>query len=290
VHETYLYHGPSPLINGLAGGLGHPLIHLAYAYELDNKELAMEAVAVACLSADHDIIRLINEPSPPTECTSNPLQLLVKLRDDDRFDSFKSKDTEAKMTATLLSTEKYSDATLEYFHSWPQPASKRSLNHQFEDAVDAAITVVLTTHKPSKPAYDFFLLHVLTSAHAVRILLPIVPVEFQINLLRQWWLLAVVVYISQLRPLIKENYIDDFKLEKGKDSWKWVEYEAVEGKWRNDSHFVKGVRAIRESQRLWGDKGGRYLKAAVKLCVEFPGWSFGSQGEESEGEELDVKS
>ncbi|CZR53878.1 uncharacterized protein PAC_03760 [Phialocephala subalpina] len=50
VAEEYLFEGKEPLINGIIGGLGHPLIHLGYAYELSNKELAMEALAMASTS------------------------------------------------------------------------------------------------------------------------------------------------------------------------------------------------------------------------------------------------
>ena len=113
-------------------------------------------------------------------------------------------------------------------------------------------------------------MHVLTTSHAVRILLPLIPAKFHMTLLRQWWLLTLAVYIAQVRPKIELKNITDYDIE-GKD-WAWVDKQAVEGKWSLDAHYVKGLRAMKEAAQTWGDSELYYLKAACRLGAEFDGW------------------
>jgi hypothetical protein len=52
--SEFLLQGKEPLVNNLISGLGHPLIHLGYAYELSSRTVAIEALGLqerlACLS------------------------------------------------------------------------------------------------------------------------------------------------------------------------------------------------------------------------------------------------
>ena len=63
--------------------------------------------------------------------------------------------------------------------------------------------------------YDFFYVHLLTTSHAVRIILPLIPAEYHVRLVREWWLLVIAIYIAQLRPKIDKQRITDFDV-KGK--------------------------------------------------------------------------
>jgi len=138
--------------------------------------------------------------------------------------------------------------------------------------------------------YDFFLCHVLTTSHAVRIMLPLVPAKFQVPLLRQWLFFALTAYVSQMRPKIDLDIIQGVRLE-GK-GWKTVVDKALNSSHAQDSHFVKGmclglyasmqmltqlpaVRAMKDAAETWDDKGELFLKAAVKFTEEFDGWRFG---------------
>jgi hypothetical protein len=57
-------------------------------------------------------------------------------------------------------------------------------------------------------------------------------------LVREWWLLAIAVYISELRPKIDPDYIPP-DVVPGK-AWNYVEDRALNGPFSTDSHFVKG--------------------------------------------------
>lgn len=106
------------------------------------------------------------------------------------------------------------------------------------------MALLVKTVEPGTHAYDFFMVHLLTTSHAVRILLPLIPRKFHVGLVRQWWLLAIAVYVAQLRPKISEDL--EGKPEGGK-GWKYVEGMAVNGPWATDAHYVKG-----ESSQLLG--------------------------------------
>lgn len=230
----------------------------------------MEALALAatCYSPLHIYLDdpTYTRPSPFED--SSPLRLLQRISADQRLDAVL---TEADPTNAELLLKDHEAILLEYWNA----LQISNPTKQFEDTQLAATALLVATHDKGGPQYDFFLLHILTTSHAARILLPLIPSQYHIALVRQWWLLTVLVYMSQARPQINLDSVLNVDLQ-GKD-WGWVEKQAVEGKHATDEHFVKGLRAMKEAARTWGDKDLFQLKAAVRLVLEFDGWGgFGS--------------
>lgn len=75
----------------------HPLIHLAYAYELNNVEVATEALAVSCVDRDflykyvdakqkYKAFSRSTTPTTPTTPGKPVLEILDMMRRDERFD------------------------------------------------------------------------------------------------------------------------------------------------------------------------------------------------------------
>ncbi|KAI1412147.1 hypothetical protein F5Y13DRAFT_180242 [Hypoxylon sp. FL1857] len=258
VVEEYLYAGEEPLVNCLFGGLGHPLIHLGYAYELDSREIGMEALGMAATQYNY-LHKYIDDPSytkPSPIKSSTPLDLLNKLANDNRLDgSFKEPGSEN--IEPLL--QKHEDIVLEYWNAWNLDDPVKD----FQLSQEAAVNVVIATVPPGTHSYNFFTCHVLTTSHAVRILLPFIRPEHRINLVRQWWLFVITVYITVLRPKIDPDNIGSGD---GKTQWDHVEDKALNGPYATDAHFVKVVRAIKEAARTWGDVHERYLNAACFRC------------------------
>ena len=246
--------------------VGHPLIHLGYAFELSSRDLAMEALGLATTSYNF-LHKYLDEPSytrPSTYSTSSPVKILQNVAEDKRFDDLFDHPG-ADNIETLF--QYHETAVLEHWNAWQLPDPKK----QFEDSQYAAAALLVATHESgTSGAYDFFLVHVLTTSHAVRILLPLIPAKFHVALVRQWWLLTLAVYIAQVRPMIDLKSIIDYDTA-GKD-WTWVDKEALEGKWSLDAHFVKGLRAMKEAAQTWGDSEQYYLKAACRFGGEFDGW------------------
>jgi len=244
--------------------VGHPLIHLGYAYELSSRELAMEALGLATTSYNF-LHKYLDDPQyskPSTSNTSSPLEILQRVHSDKRLDNLFDHRGASNIEPLFKDHEAL---VLEHWNAWQLSNPKK----QFEDSQYAAAALLVATHKPGS-SYDFFVVHLLTTSHAVRILLPLIPAKFHVALVRQWWLLTLAVYIAQTRPEIKLDTITGYDT-KGRD-WKWVEKQAVEGKWALDAHYVKGLRAMKEAAQTWGDKEEYYIKAAVRFGEEFSGW------------------
>ncbi|KAF1996725.1 hypothetical protein P154DRAFT_525417 [Amniculicola lignicola CBS 123094] len=269
----YLFEGKEPLINGLVSGLAHPLIHLGYAYELDSRTVAIEALALgACFYSS--LHKYLDDPSytkPSAHQSTSLPELLYKVKEDKRFDGLYSHRS-GDISKVL---EEQEEALLEYWNAWDLSNPK----DQFEESQETAVALFVGTDSPSKGEFDFFLVHLLTSSHAVRILLPIIPAKYHISLVRQWWLFTLAVYIAQTRPEIDTDKISNYDL--GGKNWKFVTDKALNSKHSLDAHFVKALRSMKVAAETWGDEDEWYLKAAVKFGDEFERW--GGFGAESEG-------
>ncbi|KAF2187804.1 hypothetical protein K469DRAFT_704760 [Zopfia rhizophila CBS 207.26] len=267
--NDYLFEGKEPLINGLVSGLGHPLIHLGYAYELNSRTVAIESLALgACFySSLHKYIDNPTYMKPSTLRSSSLLEILGKVREDKRFDGLY--DHRSGDISKVF--EEREDAFLEYWNAWDLPDPKK----QFEESQNTATAILMATDQPEEAKFDFFFVHILTTSHAVRILLPLVPTRYHINLVRQWWLFTLAVYIAQVRPEVKLDTINGYDL-KGRN-WKFVVDKALNSTHSLDAHFVKALRSMKVAAETWGDDSQFYLKAAVKFADEFEHWGgFGA--------------
>ena len=165
---------------------------------------------------------------PSTYSTTNPLEILHKIATDTRLDGIFDNKGYENIAALFADHE---DIVLEHWNAW----SIVDPTTQFRESQEAALALLVNSVKPGTHSYDFFLCHVLTTSHAIRILIPLIPKRFHVSLVRQWWLLTIAVYIAQMRPKID----DDIKPSPMKQ-WNYVEDRAVNGPWATDAHYVKG--------------------------------------------------
>ena len=227
----------------------------------------MEALGLATTSYNY-LHKYLDEPSytkPPVYSSPSLLEILQKVSEDEHFENFFEHQGVDDVKPLFDRNEA---VMLEYWNAW-HISNPRT---QFEDSQSAAVALLVATHGTGSPskAYDFFLVHILTTSHAVRILLPLIPAKFHIALVKQWWLLTLSAYIGQLRPKISIENIT--KYDTRDRDWSWVDEQAMNGKWARDAHFVKGLRAIHVAAETWGDSERYYLKAACKFGAEFNGW------------------
>lgn len=263
--QHFLFSGQKPLFHALLDGLGHPIIHLGYAYEVDSKEIAMEALALVSVKYDflHKYLDDSSYTRPSPLKSRAPLDLLIQLSKDDRF----SKE-QVQVGDMQQYLEDHESAFLEYWNGWDIDDDPKK---QFELSQEAAVALLVATVQPGTHAYNFFIVHILTSSHAVRVLLPFIPPQHHVALVRAWWLFALAVFSIKGRPLPDYDNIEtDLK---GKN-WKYVEEKALNSAWSKDAHYVKAIRAIRDTARTWGDVHERYLQAAVTFVDNFHGWVF----------------
>ncbi|KAK5117709.1 hypothetical protein LTR62_005133 [Meristemomyces frigidus] len=283
--QEFLLQGKEPLINNLIAGLGHPLIHLGYAQEMGSRTVAIESLALAaCFYNDWHVYLDDPKYTKPASSPSDSLfVILERVSHDNKFDGLFEQRGSGNIE-TLLANPDAAATALEYWNTWEVKRAKEQFAESQKLAVALLVAAQSRTNPDSSQAYDFFAVHLLTTSHAVRVLLPLLPARFHIPLVRQWWLFVLLVYIAQLRPRINIDTIKLVELE-GRD-WKWVTQCAVEGKYRTDAHFVKSLRCMQEGSRTWGDSNSFYLKAAVKFADDFDGWGgFGPADQALEVEE-----
>ena len=227
----------------------------------------MEALGLVTTSYNflHKYLDQSSYTKPYFNSTSSPLEILCRIRADARLDGV----VDHKGAGNLELLFKEHEATmLGHWNAW----QINDPTKEFGASQKTAAALLVATHGLSH--YDFFIVHLLTTSHAVRILLPLIPAKFHVPLVRQWWLLTVAVYVAQLRPEILLTRVTDYDV-KGR-GWEWVDEESIKGKHAYDAHYVKGLRALKEAAQTWGDENF-YLKAAVRFASEFNGWGgFGS--------------
>jgi len=270
---------PYPIFDCLVGGLGHPLIHLGYGYELTSREVVMEALGLAATCYDAKIASLSTQKPPKhiKNSTTDLLEIFNRVDADKRFDNVFSAPGSTNLT-DLLNNPELADILMSYFHSWTITDPTK----QFTQSQHLASLLLISTspHLPSPGhGYDFFLVHLLTTSHAIRILLPFFPANTHVRLVKQWFFITLAIYVAQLRPSLLEAGEAQKSYDlKGRD-WTFVRDTAMKGGHKYDAHFVKGCRAMMEAAKTWGDKDEWFLKCAVRFADEFDGWGGFGTGE-----------
>ncbi|CAK7212179.1 hypothetical protein SBRCBS47491_001384 [Sporothrix bragantina] len=268
-----------PLLHSLISGLGHPLIHLAYAYEMDSRVLAMEALGMSAVTYNPAFAKKFNldelqysvQAQVPDALKGLSLQQLVdRVAKDKRFAAVGPGRMSAESVLLAPPSPEVGEALLEYWHAWDLTGGfDKNLTPRVREAQDVSVAMLIASVKPGTHSYNFFLCHVLTTSHAVRVLLPEIPAAMHASILRQWWLLTLAVYVSVGRPAVDPDNVPTDRKGKG---WSYVEQQALSSRWSTDAHFIKTIRSIKEATRTWGDVRDRYLNAIVWFVDDFEGW------------------
>ncbi|GAB0136160.1 hypothetical protein EsDP_00004472 [Epichloe bromicola] len=266
VVEHYLFSSEIPLVHGLICGLGHPLIQLGYAYEVDSKEVAMEALTLA--SVQHNFLyRYTSDPTytrQPSISADSVLDLLIKMSRDEDLSRL-PKNIEFEDLETIFKEKE--DILMRYWNAWDISDPLEA----FKSSQKAAVALFVSAVDPIARDYNFFIVHLLTSSYAVRVLLPFFPKQYHVSLVRQWWLLAIAVCVIKGRPCPNPETVEK---DLGGRDWKYVQDKALNSSYSNDAHYVKAVRAMRDLANTWGDDDEYYLRAAATFVDNFHGWTF----------------
>lgn len=273
---TYLLTGPAPLIHSVTGDLCHPIIHLGYAYELGNADLATDALVYCAVHYDPATEKYLNvRGSRPAlnHAASSPLEVLARIRADERLTGFPAEGPGREHFSPLF--EQHESVVLEHWRAWPPADDNEISADKLCKALDACVLMLMGTMREGNGgSYDFILLHALTGCYALRVVLPEVPVQHHAALFNQWWLFTLMVYVTQGRPEIDETLFTEYSIE-GRD-WSTPVTLAIESPAGFDAHYVKAIRAIKSAAEFSAQVGGIarhsqewYLKAATKFAETF---------------------
>ncbi|KAF4342800.1 hypothetical protein FBEOM_3262 [Fusarium beomiforme] len=268
VHD-HLFSGEAPLVNGFCGGLGHPYIHLAYGYEFNSKEVISEALSLGCTEYD-PTHKFLDNPPPDnsTYKTTSLGEMLTKVHKDKRFDRYSEHPGFANV---FLLLGKYESELLEHWNA----LVVENTTTQFREWLRTTAILALST-VDTEGYFDFFLAHVLTVGHALRILLPLMPEDRRHTIMKQFGLFTTIVYLMQLRPSFGLDKIKPLKPDNS--SWDLIYKRALESKWSTDMHWPKVIRALKMVEEMRGPEDDLYKQAAAKFVSEFNGWTGFGRG------------
>jgi hypothetical protein len=256
--EFLLDNPEQPLINSLVSGLAHPLIHVGYAFEMNSVQVGVEALAMTavCYNYLHEVIDKLQSPNSPSK---GAIDIFKAIRSDARLPIY----DKPGVSNLELTVQNCQEQIMFHYNQWRMNSG--DLAKAIEELFDLTVYLYGATHKPDQIVFDFFVLHLLTSMHAIRILHSHIDKRdiFE-HILFQFFYFATVIYISQLRPEINEQLVNDYPIDAKEKHWSYVIDKTLNTKLVDDAHAVKVVRVLRDAEQLYGDKKGLYLKVAVK--------------------------
>lgn len=284
------------LLDGIFGGLTHVVIHLGYATEVNSWEIGAETLALGATGFDTGDLEQVSSPYPykppstKSKHPSDPLKLLDLINKDTRLDTGETQpQTDGSFAVPYLSVlAEYIDAL---------ELTEVNVDSVLKKLLYAAVLTVVASH-PDKDArnntqgYSFFLIHLLTSLHEIIEIttlatdiyndksnevtsekdkklyrnIPekqvILPKEYILAVIKNYWVQFVVLYFEQLRPHIDAKRIEigatalGDKLPGKDDIWNRVHEllfdpsvhevpeDERERKYPYECHLHKAIRAI----------------------------------------------
>lgn len=243
----------SSLIDASLCGVLHPIIHIAYAIELNSRQVACEALAMSAVCSD-SLHQVASKLKPPTNGTKKALQIIKDIRADDLASHF---DTPLHPKSVL----EHESLLLSFYNEWQMPDD---VDKAIEELFDMSVYLYGATHKPNEIGFDFFLLHLVTAMSGIGKLRPYLDDNVVKRLLCSFFYLSIAIYISRKQPEINEQLIDDYKVDENKYNWKYVIDKTLHTKLATEVHLVKVVRAMKDAENDYGSKGGLYLTMAIK--------------------------
>ena len=157
-------------------------------------------------------------------------------------------------------------AVLEHWNAWKVVDPLQ----QLEQICDLATLLAVSTCDDAKE-FDFYLIHLMTVAHGLRVLWLRFPEDRQAAMLKEYAIMAIPMYICQQRPSFDTDKVE--AVDAGERGWNWVRKTAIKHPAKFDFHFFKVVRAPKAFEDTYGSKEGVYLKASIKFLDGCRGWT-----------------
>jgi len=263
--KVVLHHllvGKHPLIDGLLGISGHAIIRLAYALQMDNKELGMEGLALAAIHY-RPVFKNINAETAkrPENSVQKPLfALLMNIVQDDRFQA--SSETAVHIDEAA---ERYEAEILEYWNAW----DITNATEQFEQAQRALTSAVNCSYDSGAGTCNVTLAEVLSTTHGLRVLLPSLPARHHASLLRQWWMFTILKLIVGQKSRL---YVAEPTMDISEKDWKYVQHKTLNSPWSHDAVALQAIETMMVASQTWDDKDYFYLRSAINFVDKFQKW------------------
>ena len=226
--------------------------------------VATESLSLGCTELDpfHD---MLDRPPPDSSTykTSSLADVIMQVHQDKRFDKV-LKQPGFDNIFQLMDT--HYDVLREHWSAWQVVDPLQ----QLEQICDVSVMLAVSSGGV-ETQYDFFLIHLMTVAHALRVLWHEFPEERRTMILKEYAIWTIAIYTAQLRRSFSMSNITSVSLN-GRD-WDWVVGTALKHESALDSHFFKVICAPKVFAETYGEKNDFYLKAAIKFLDEFRSWT-----------------
>ncbi len=276
-----------PLLYGLFGDLGTPLLLLSDAIELQSPILVVESLVLAAVDwngAIADILTLPQVRAAPPEALA-PEVIIGRIAYDARFSGLMRSGPGFEHAGSVLLNSTAAAAIAGYVYQLDMADHPRLL----DQLSNLSVLLLCGAHKKDQPAFDFYLSTLPSLVWGLHVLLQEFDDErYRAVLIRGVWLLMVMSYITQLRPILDASLVSGAGTDEASGNWDglFAEFrgqgEAVAGGCR-DVHLLRALRSIGELGRRASADGEAFcLRAAWKLRSEWQSWvGLGNAREET---------
>lgn len=271
--------GSEPLLYGFFSGVGRPLSLLADGIELQATILVMESLTLSAVNWMERFGDLLTAPETPEASTNylSPEDILGRAGHDGRFSGVMKTGPGFHGLSHVFLHPGAKTAIMEYM----QCLDTRDLWLLVQQISAVSVLLLSATHKPKQPAFDMYLARLPTCVYSTRVILQnwVADKEQQLLLVRGLWLLVVLTYVTQLRPIIDGKLMVSEELGCEDASWEVVfgELESGAGGVKDeieDVDLLRALRSLRELSKVYeGVHGKLYLHAAWKLMKQWAGWT-----------------
>ncbi|KAI8137036.1 hypothetical protein BJV82DRAFT_718483 [Fennellomyces sp. T-0311] len=200
---------------------------------------------------------------------NNVVELVEEIHRDPDFDGV-IKFTDQNKIRAFLANEKAVEKLKIYASRWHVTDDDNDLQAKLKELYTACmLTYGATGIRKDEVQLDFFLMHALTSIHAVHLLIPILSPNESAALLRGHAAATLAYYISRGRPSLQVDLLLDYESsEIPKDAanpWLNICQRAINAP---EAHIIKVVRACAVGQIIYGHDGRNepFEKAWVRLA------------------------
>ncbi|KAK4178504.1 hypothetical protein QBC36DRAFT_182541 [Triangularia setosa] len=275
---SQLFSGPKPLVYGFFSSLGLPLTFLSDGIELRSAILVAQSLTISAVDWTEQIFSLLTSPSlarPASELLS-PEELLRRVAYDGRFSGVMKSGPGYHNISQVFANPAARAAVVEYI----QQLDCRNLGLLLPQLAALSVLLLTATHKPTAPAFDFYLAHLVTAVNSLRVILGILEQgTHRVVVVRGVWLLFVLAYVTQLRPVIDSELLHGMQLQEGHD-WQGI-YEVfcsdgiTDGARFGNGPFLRVLRTLWELGQQQQECGSEmmYLKAGWKMMGYWSGWA-----------------
>ncbi|EAQ83315.1 hypothetical protein CHGG_09719 [Chaetomium globosum CBS 148.51] len=275
---SHFFTGTSPLIYGLFSGIGRPLTLLADGIELRAAILVMQSLTLSAVDWMEPLGELLTHPqlAAPSGEYLSPEDIIGRVAYDGRFSGVMKAGSGFHGVSHVFSSPTARTGIVEYLRY----LDTRDLSSLLQQISALSVLLLTATHKANQPAFDLYLGRLPTCVNSVRVIVEnwVEDEGHKLLLVRGLWLLVILTYVTQLRPVIDGKLLVSRELAEETRGWEAIMDRIhsqciMEG--RDGGHdLLRAVRSLRELSGEYGAAHGRlYIHAAWKLLRNWQGWA-----------------